>query len=356
MLLIDGHLDLSWNALTWNRDLDLPVTQIREAEAGIEGKGRGANVVSFPAMRQGQIGIAFATLLARCSPTGRSILDFKTQELACATALGQWNWYKLLENRGVCRFVTGVPSLREAVAAWQSPACNTPFGFVVSMEGADPILSPSHAAKWFNLGLRTLGLAHYGPSAYAHGTGSEGPLKVAGHDLLRAMEELGLILDMTHLADESFWDAARRFHGSVLASHNNCRALVPGQRQFSDDQLRFLIERGGVIGTAFDAWMLIPNWKGEKRSEVTLQSAVDQIDHVCQLAGNAKHVGIGSDLDGGFGVEQCPSDLDTISDLQNLAPLLQDRGYSEFDITAVFHANWLRFFEAAWPGNSQSAD
>ena len=158
-----------------------------------------------------------------------------------------------------------------------------------------------------------------------------------------------MVLDMTHLSDESFWQAAKLFRGPVLASHNNCRSLVPGNRQFTDDQIKFLIERDAVIGAACDDWMLYPGWGPEtSRSVVSLDAVVDHIDHVCQLAGNAEHSAIGSDLDGGYGTEQCPRDLDTIVDLQKVAGLLRTRGYQPADIEAVMHGNWLRFFQRAW--------
>lgn len=158
-----------------------------------------------------------------------------------------------------------------------------------------------------------------------------------------------MVLDMTHLSDESFWQAAKLFRGPVLASHNNCRSLVPGNRQFTDDQIKCLIERDSVIGAACDDWMLHPGWTQEtSRSVVGLEAVVDHIDHVCQLAGNARHSAIGSDLDGGYGTEQSPRDLDTIVDLQKLTALLRARGYQQADIEAVMHGNWLRFFQRAW--------
>jgi membrane dipeptidase len=161
-----------------------------------------------------------------------------------------------------------------------------------------------------------------------------------------------MILDVTHLADESFWQAVDLFEGPVLASHNNCRALVPGDRQFSDDQIRYLIQRDSVIGAAFDAWMLCPGWikDGLSNPTVSLEAVIDHIDHVCQLAGNARHAAIGTDLDGGFGKEQCPYDLDTIADLQKIPALLSSRGYREKDIEAIMYGNWVRFFQRAWTG------
>jgi membrane dipeptidase len=277
-------------------------------------------------------------------------LDFRTQDIASATALGQLAYYRLLERRGLCTVIEDLPALERSYEAWRSSSQTAPFGFIMSMEGADPIVDPGHAETWFRLGLRIVGLAHYGPSAYAYGTGSEGGLTPAGHDLLRVMQELGIILDLTHLADEAFWEAADRFHGPVIASHNNCRSITPGQRQFSDDQLRKIIERDGVIGVAFDAWMLAPGWtEGRKgRAPILIENAVNHIDHICQIAGNTKYIAIGSDLDGGFGTEQAPDDMNTIADLQKLRPMLAARGYSPSDIEAIFHGNWMSFFRRNW--------
>jgi membrane dipeptidase len=223
------------------------------------------------------------------------------------------------------------------------------------MEGADPIVAPAQAEAWWDDGLRALGLSHYGKGQYSVGTGDAGPLTPAGFDLLREMERLGMILDATHLSDPSFFQALDAFGGPVLASHNNCRALVPGDRQFSDEQLKLLIERGAVIGAVLDAWMLHPGWeRGKTRPEVLgLEAVADHIDHVCQLAGTSRHAAIGSDLDGGYGTEQTPRDLDTIADLQNLAGILGRRGYAEADIDLIFHGNWLRFFGRALPGGRE---
>lgn len=355
MLILDAHLDLSWNALGWNRDLHQTVAQIRQSEAGMDGKARGNNTVAFPDMRRGSIGIVLATVLARFNPRGRSSIDFRTQEIACATAQGQLAYYRLLERRGVCKMLLDWGSLQKSFLQWEHGSEDAPFGFILSMEGADPILSPEHAADWYLDGLRVVGLAHYGPSAYAHGTGCQGGLTPKGKELLRVMDNLNMILDLTHLADESFWEAIEQFHGTVLASHNDCRAITPGDRQFDDDQIRAIIERDGVIGAPFDAWMMAPGWTGDgtNSSKVTLDSALNHIDHICQLAGNTRHVAIGSDLDGGFGTEQSPEDLDTIADLQGLNPLLQKRGYAEADVKAIFHGNWLRLFERAWKGTAQ---
>jgi membrane dipeptidase len=236
------------------------------------------------------------------------------------------------------------------------------------MEGADPILWPDHARDWWAQGLRVVSLTHYGVSAYAHGTGTPGGLLPAAVPLLRVMEEIGLILDVTHLAEDAFWAALDHFGGPILASHQNCRALVPGERQFSDEQLRALLARGAVIGVAMDTWMLLAgqqsDWHsigGRDRREVfpreaiTLEHVADHIDHLCTLAGNTRQAAIGGDTDGQGGVAGAPADVDTVADYQCLAAILARRGYSDSDIDNILYGNWHRFYAQWLPAAAGSA-
>ncbi len=351
MIIVDSHLDLAWNALNWNRDLTLPVEEIRRSEAGVPGRHRGGNVVCFPEMRRGEVAVCLTTILARSTSINDPLLDYRSQEAASAMGHGQRNYYRIMEERGQLRMLRNAADIKSHLEAWNRGSREA-IGCILSMEGADPILSPDDATRWWEKGLRVVGLSHYGVGIYAHGTSSSGGLKERGFELLKAFEQLGMIVDVTHLTDKGFWQVLDTFHGRVLASHNNCRSLVPGDRQFSDEQLRALIARGAVIGAVMDSWMLYPGYvPGETdNSLVKLKMVTEHMDHVCQLAGDATHAGIGSDLDGGFGKEQAPSDLETIADLQNFAPLLKERGYSESDIQGVMHGNWLRFFNEAWGG------
>jgi membrane dipeptidase len=298
------------------------------------------------------VGLCIATLLARLlRETMPPIQRYTSMVAAYAAAMGQLAYYRALTEQGVLRWIKDRRSLDAHVQEWLGPnAASAPIGFILSMEGADPVLSPEQLGEWWEAGLRIIGPAHYGPSPYAHGTGTEGGLFPEGPALLKEMERVGMILDVTHLSDQCFDEALEIYHGPVLASHHNSRALVPGQRQLTDDQIKQLIARGAVIGTALDAWMLYPGWvRGETSPEVVgLEAMIDQIDHVCQLAGNARHAAIGSDLDGGFGTEQTPRDLDTIADLQRVPAMLRQRGYSAADVEGICYGNWLRFFHEAW--------
>jgi membrane dipeptidase len=353
-LIFDAHLDLSMNAMEWNRDLTQTVMHIREREKGMTDKpDRGNGTVSLPEMRKGNIGICVATLIARFVKPGSPLPGWNSQEQAWAQTQGQLAWYKAMEDCGEMKQINDVDALHDHVVQWQNNDIDKlPVGYLLSLEGADSIVNMNYLEKAYQNGLRALGPAHYGPGVYAYGTDSEGGLGNKGRELLKEMERLNIILDATHLCDLSFWEALENFKGHVWASHNNCRALVPHNRQFSDDQIKVLIERGAVIGGAFDAWMLKPNWqrgKSKPKEEgVFISTVIDHIDHVCQLAGNSLHSGIGTDLDGAFGTEQCPADLDTIADLQKIPELLKERGYSKDDIDNIMYKNWVRFLENAW--------
>ena len=221
------------------------------------------------------------------------------------------------------------------------------------MESADSILWPERVPEWHAAGLRMVSISHYGVSSYAHGTGTEGGLLPRAKPLLEALKAHRIILDLTHFADQAFWEALEVFDGRVASSHHNCRALVPGQRQLSDVMIQAIVEREGVIGVALDAWMLDPKWQRElpgceQLAHVTLDAVADHVDHIAQIAGSARHCGIGSDLDGGYGQEQAPRDLNTIADLQRLAGILEGRGYTPADIRGIFSGNWISLLKRSW--------
>ncbi|ANH84095.1 peptidase M19 [Niabella ginsenosidivorans] len=355
MFTIDAHLDLSMNALEWNRDLRLPVAQINQRENGLTDKpDRAKATVALPELRKGNIGLVVATQIARYVAPGNPLPGWHSQQQAWAQTQGQLAWYNAMEEEGEMVQIADLDALEQHVRLWMgnTAADKKPVGYILSLEGADSIVGLQHLEKAYQYGLRAVGPAHYGPGVYAQGTDAAGFMGVKGHALLKEMERLNIILDATHLCDDSFWEALEHFNGPVWASHNNVRALVHHNRQYSDDQLKALIERGAVIGGALDAWMMVPGWvrgQSEPRAmNCNLEVVVDHLDHICQLAGNADHIGMGSDLDGAFGKEQCPYDLETIADLQKLPALFKKRGYADADIEKIMHGNWLRFLRNAW--------
>jgi membrane dipeptidase len=349
MFIFDAHLDLSMNAMEWNRDLTWTVEAIRKSEQGLSDKpDRGKNTVSLDAMRKGNIGLCMATQIARYVHRTNPLPGWNSPQQAWAQTQGQLAWYKSMEDLGEMVQITNQKQLDAHLQLWQTDDSEKkPIGYLLSLEGADSIIDFEYLEKAYAQGLRAIGPAHYGPGTYAHGTNSAGGIGAKGRALLKEMERLGLILDVTHLCDLSFWETMVNYDGPLWASHNNCRALVSHHRQFTDEQLKEIIARNGIVGVVLDAWMMVPNWeKGVSTPEsagVSLQQMLDNIDHICQLAGNANHVGIGSDLDGGFGKEQGPADLDTIADLQKMPDLLKNRGYSRDDVKKIMHGNFIRF-------------
>ena len=355
MLIIDAHLDLAWNALQWNRNIQHSVYTIRTGESNLSGAGRGQGTVALPEMRRGRVALCFATLLARS--TGRTLqnLDYSSAYQAYGAAQGQLAYYHALHEAGEVRLILNNKELEEHIATWERWEKDTSLaqpkvGLLISMESADPIVTPEQLPAWKEAGVRIIGPAHYGPGRYAGGTSTELGLGFEGKELLREMDKRNILLDLTHFSDEAFWEAMDLFGGSVLASHSNCRALVPHQRQFDNRQIHAIISRNGVIGVALDNWMIRPGWtRGARDNErVTLAHVADHIDHICQLAGNSRHAAIGSDLDGGFGREQSPSDLDTIADLQQIPEILSKRGYRDADIAAIMYGNWLQVLRESW--------
>ena len=366
MFVIDAHLDLSMNALEWNRDLRQPVQALRRREQGLTDKpDRGKGTVSLPALREGNIGLVVATQIGRFVAPDNPLPGWHSPEQAWAQTQGQLAWYRAMEHEGEMVMIRDLSGLDAHVAAWKeggradgvetahgAAEGRCPIGYILSLEGADSIVTPEYLARAHAAGLRALGPAHYGPGRYANGTDATGGLTADGKTLLREMERLNIILDATHLCDDAFWDAMDLYNGPIWASHNNCRALVDHNRQFSDEMIKVLVDKGAVIGGALDAWMMVSGWvRGQSTPAAmgcTLEKMVDHMDHICQIAGNARHIGLGTDLDGAFGKEQCPADLETIADLQKVPDLLARRGYAPADIEGVMHGNWLRFLRKAW--------
>ena len=370
MLIIDAHLDLSMNAMEWNRDLRLPVSTLRLREKGMTDKpDRAKGTVSLPELRRGNIGLVVATQIARYVTPDSTLPGWLSPEQAWAQTQAQLAWYQAMEACGEMVQIRDLVGLEKHIELWCGESKtgemslrgtwqlrgsdNKPIGNILSLEGADSLITIDHVEVAYNYGLRAIGPAHYGPGRYAQGTDATGRhMGEKGKALLREMERLGIILDATHLCDDSFWEALNNFNGAVWASHNLCRALVNHNRQYSDEQIKALINRGAVIGGALDAWMMVPNWERgvsmPKQMNCNLEVMIDHLDHICQIAGNALHIGIGSDLDGAFGTEQSPYDLDTIADLQKVPFLLKKRGYTEGDIENIMHGNWLRFLRLAW--------
>lgn len=355
--IIDGHLDLSLNAIEWNRDLTQPLDVIRAREANMKDRpDRGKGTVCLPELRKGNIGLVVATQLARVSPKGNpSLSAWSSPQQAWAMTQAQLAWYKEMEALGEMTPIRNLQELEAHLQSWNSPEIpqeKKPIGYILSLEGADSLVDISYLHRAYEYGLRAIGLSHFGPGRYAGGTKSLDGIAPEGFELLKEIERLGMILDVTHLTDEAFEQAMDAFDGPVWASHHNVRDLVPTQRQLTNDQIKILIEKGAVIGGMLDCWALdirfIDAISDPWQLDIRLEKLIDHWDHICQLAGNSHHIAIGSDLDGIFGTEQSPWDMNSIADLQKFEGLLTKRGYSSEDIDNIFHQNWLRFLRNAW--------
>lgn len=354
--VIDAHLDLAMNAIEWNRDLRQPVSNIREREKELTDKvDRAKGTVALPELRKGNIGLVVATQIARFVTKDSLLPGWNAPEIAWGITQAQLAWYRAMEDTGEMVQITNALQLNKHLDVWwnnEIPAEQKPVGYILSLEGADSLINLSYLQKSYENGLRACGPAHYGPGRYAPGTGTTGGLTSMGRELLREMDKLRMILDVTHLTDEGFREATDLYQGPVWASHHNCRTLVNHQRQLTDEQIKVLLERDAVIGGVLDTWMLANDWVRGKHNPkdrgVNLEKLIDHYDHICQMAGNSLHVAIGSDLDGGYGLEQSPYDIDTIADLQHLSGLLANRGYSAEDIDNICYKNWLRFLQKAW--------
>ena len=372
VLIVDGHLDLAFSALFHRRDLTQTVQVLREREGGMQESlsahpdsldrrrrvdigNPGIPTVSLPEMRKGRVGVMLSTIMCRVQTPGpRSHNAVRTQAAAHAVGRSHLAYYQALEHRGEIRMIRCTEDLDACAASWNHPGPETPVGLILSMESADPILGPDQVYEWWDAGLRSVSLTHFGANTWGHGTGTEGGLYAVAYPLMDALRDVGMVLDLTHTSDMSFWQIMDYWDGPVHASHSNCRALVPGQRHFTDDMIKALVQRDGVIGSVFHEKMLNPNCNWDDLSTYpqtatrSMSAVVEHMDHVCQLAGNCSHVALGTDLDGGFGREMAPVDLDTIADLQKFLDIMRKRGYSDRDVQNIAHGNLLRLFRNAW--------
>ena len=337
MWILDAHLDLSMNAMEWNRDLTRSVAEIRDREQGQTDKpDRGQGTVALPDMRRGKIGICVATQIARYVKPSNNLQGWYSPEQAWAQTQGQLSWYRAMEERGELLQIKNAEALNAHAELWANdPPADTPIGYILSLEGADSIITPERLECSYAQGLSALGPAHYGPGTYAQGTAHTGGLGSRGRELLQEMDRLGMILDATHLCDDSFWEAMDIFQGPVWASHNNCRALVPNDRQFSDEQIRCLIERGAVIG-GVGCLDVGADWQ----RGLTTPKGIRCETRACDRS-HGSHLPTGGECpayrywDGSgwrLWARAKSGDLDTIADLQRLPGMLAERGYAKADI------------------------
>jgi membrane dipeptidase len=288
--------------------------------------------VGLPDLRTGGVGLICATIF--CEPARGESKGYRTAEEARAQALRQLQWYQEREKEGLIELVRSAGQIRDK-AGDKTQA-------ILLMEGADELRGAEDVVEWFEAGLRIVGLAWKG-TRMAGGTGEPGPLTTEGRAIAKALDARGIIHDASHLAEEAFWQLLEASSGPVMASHSNCRSMVPTDRQLSDEMIIAIGQRGGVIGiNFFDKFLLRPAEYQTRRAN--LGDLVEHIRHMCDLIGDAKHVGIGTDMDGGFGMEHIPEEIRTSADLGNISDALRAAGFSAADIEGVMGGNWVKFF------------
>ena len=362
MLIIDSHQDLAWNMLTYGRDYTRSVRETRHIEAGTTTPARNGDcIVGWPEYQQGKVAVVFSTLYA--TPARKmeadDIIVYKDSETAHRLYRNQIDIYRKLTDTHPDKFrlISSTSELNTVIEHWSKPELDAdghPVGLIYLMEGADGIRSPHELSEWWDLGLRLIGLAWAG-TRYCGGTSEPGPLTDEGRQLIAAMADYNFILDLSHMDEAAAFESLDRYEGPVMATHANCAALMRGadtNRHLPDDVIRGLIERDGVIGVIPLNTFLKVGWtrkSGSRREEVHLDALIAHIDHICQLAGNSEHAAIGSDFDGGFGLQSIPPELDSVADLQLIARELMARGYSERDAANVLGGNWLRFLRKNLP-------
>jgi membrane dipeptidase len=361
-LIIDSHQDIAWNMLTYRRDYTRSAHETRRLEAGsVIPERNGDCTVGWPEYQRGQVAAIFATLFA--TPARRKepgdIVVYADYQTAHRLYREQIDVYRRLTDSHPDKFrlVASVQELDSVIEHWSRSVPEDeghPVGMIYLMEGADGIRSLDELAEWYDLGLRIIGLAWAG-TRYCGGTSEPGPLTEEGRKLVSVMMDYNFILDLSHMDEAAAHESLDRYEGPVMATHSNCAALMKGSesnRHLPDHVIRDLIEHDGVIGLIPLNTFLKVGWlrkSGSRKEEVALDAFIAHIDHVCQLAGNAKHAAIGSDFDGGFGVQSIPLEMDTIADLQMVASKLIERGYSESDAANILGGNWLRFLQKHLP-------
>ncbi|QDU34346.1 Membrane dipeptidase (Peptidase family M19) [Poriferisphaera corsica] len=364
-LIFDGHLDLAMQALVYERDQRLTVAEIRGRERADNPSERGRCTLSFDELRAARAGVVVSTIFIRCKPgvdPNRVILredaDYPCPTMAHANGQMQVSYYKLMEELGELRFITSKGELATHLELWEESddpvKDKLPIGMIMMMEGADPIYRVDQTAGWYEQGLRCISLAHFGNSRFGCGTTTasegDGPLTELGKELLVEMDRLGIVLDLSHLSDMSIAEATEIYQGPLIATHSNCRRIADTSRQMTDVQIKKVIDRGGVVGAVLCVSMIRGDFDRKMPHDVSIRELADHVVRVCDLAGNTDHVGFGTDMDGGFGADWIPTEVDTYRDLQKFAEVLSGRGFSDEDIAKFYHENWSRFWLKHLPG------
>lgn len=356
MIVVDAHEDIAYNALSYARDYRMNAWEKRRIERGTEvTQHAGEATIGLPDSILGRVAVVFGTIFvapAKPQATPYDRVTYKNEQEAYKLGMEQLDYYqRLFDETDTIRHIQTQADLDAVLATWEPGKEITDHrqGMVLLMESADPITEPKQFEEWYERGVRIVGPAWSG-TRYCGGTGQPGPLTDLGRELLDVMAGFNALLDLSHMAEMSFLEAVDRYEGQVIASHSNPRYFVNTDRHLSDEMIRRLAERDGVMGIVIYNRFLKEGWlKSDGKTAVPFSVPIDAIDYVCQLTGSAAHVGIGSDFDGGFGAESIPDEMETVTDLWRIGDALRTRGYSEEDIAAILGGNMLRKLRQVLP-------
>ena len=345
-IIIDSHQDIAWNKIALNRDFLESVAEKRAREGANPAHGEGQALVGFPELIAGNVRVVFATIyVAQARPDREGWGKvYHTPQEAHDQGMEQIAYYSMLAMDPRVSLITTRSDLDRVIESTEPKV-----GLVLLMEGADPIIAPEQTPEWYDAGVRIVGPA-WSQTRYSGGTRAPGPLTDLGRALMPQLERAGIILDASHMAEQSFFDAAELYHGTIIASHSNCRAFVNTDRQLSDEMIRVILKHDGVIGSVIYNRFIKADWdKSAKKEAVTLADVVRHMQRICDMAGDTRHVGIGTDFDGGYGVESTPKEIETVADLQKFGDALLTAGFNDSDVINVLGGNWLRLLRRALP-------
>jgi membrane dipeptidase len=360
-LIVDAHEDIAYNILNFGRDYLRAADETRRFEnenGSATPQHNGETLLGWPDYQRGRVAVVFSTLFV--TPIRRRTGEWDKQayadfEQAHRLYRTQLDAYHRLadEHPDHFRLIASRADLETVLTHWADPKAEShPVGLVPLMEGAEGVRSPSELDEWWEWGVRIIGPAWAG-TRFCGGTREPGPLTDEGRALLKGMADIGFTLDLSHMDELSARQALDLYPGVIIASHANAAALVPGydgNRLLRDDVIQGILERDGIIGVVPFCKFLSSTWQiGDPRDSLTLETLAAHVDRICQMAGDARHVGLGSDFDGGFGLSAAPSGVDTVADLQKLGPILAAKGYNDEQVAAVLGKNWLRHLQTTLP-------
>jgi membrane dipeptidase len=351
VIIVDAHEDLAFNVLVNGRDYQQSAYVTRAAEAGTSvEETNGVCMLGLPEWLDARVAVIFATITT--IPREFAIqgdMSYANIEASYQQALAQLDLYRRWEVSGtVFRLITHQHHLDEVLATWEQIDTSPQIGLVLLMENADSIRTPAEVGFWYEHGLRIIGPAWHS-NRYTGSTRDGGTLTDQGRALLAEMGSRHMILDLSHMAEEACREALATYPGPIIASHANPQRLVSMARLLSDRLITEILARDGVIGIMPVNWALVPDWRQYPRSAIGVDRVAEAVDVVCQLAGDTRHVGLGTDFDGGQGAECAPMGLETVADLPLVADALERRGYTDTNIEAILHENWLRTVRAMLP-------